>query len=54
MITFSLPIIILDMAAVVFWLPLGYQLTITCIKSSIIEALMLVWITLEFKAFKRS
>ena len=52
MITVSLPIIILDMAAVAFWLPWGYQLTITCIESLIIEALMLVWIALEFKAFR--
>ena len=54
MLTVSLPIIILDLAAVAFWLPWGYQLTITCIETLIIEALLLVWIALEFKAFRDS
>lgn len=45
---------ILDLAAVVFWLPWGYQLTITCIETLIIEALLLIWIAFEFKAFRDS
>lgn len=45
---------ILDLTAVVAWLPWGYQLTITCIESLIIEALLLLWIAFEFKAFRDS
>ena len=54
MITVSLPIVILDLAAVVFWLPWGYQLTITCIETLIIEALLLVWIALEHCRYLRA
>ena len=48
-IAISVPIIIVNLAGVAFWLPQDSLLKITCIGCILLELLMLTWISLELK-----